>query len=398
MLVSLFAANLNPLFHDSAHYRRGIDFYSIYQSGDALLSGHSIYKWPNTSHVPYSFPFRYLPFVAYAIAVPMNLIPPEPAYWLWVIAIEIMLTLNAVITYRLARERGWGLIAAALWFAYTPFYLEIYLGQWSFLMATLTLATAALLLAGRVAAAGWPWIVSLLVKTNTALLAPVFVRLGAWRVLLSAALLVGVLNVPYFVARPGEAQIFWNENFGGYFTPPANRLGAFESGNLGLSGLVTALWLARDDAAVVVPGWLSALVAATIVAISLAATFLPRSKNVATMLSVWISAYFILYVDVWEHHYVMLLPAFALLVTRVRQLRLITLVVFVFVAAPTPFYIFEHTISGRPADAPIFAPELFWPSWAGIAYHASKAVPVLVLWAAVCCSALASRSKGVELP
>jgi hypothetical protein len=398
MLVSLFTGYLDPLFHDSDRYRRGIDFYSVYQAGDALLGGDSIYAWPNNADVPYSFPFRYLPFVAYAIAAPMNAIPAESAYWSWVVAIEAMLVLNATATYRLAHDRTWGLVAAAMWFAYAPLYLEVYMGQWSFLMATLIVLTAWLLIRRDSVAASIPWTASLLVKTNTALFAPLFLRLGTWRTVLAGAIIVFVLNVPYFAFRPDDTGEFWDENFGDYFSEPINRLGAFESGDLGLSGLVTAAWLWFDERAVATPAWFTGLITAAIIGVSLAATFVPRSKNIALMLSLWIAAYFILYGDVWEHHYVMLLPALALLVVREPRLRWLALGVFALIAIPTPYAILEATVGDQPADAIILAPELFWPAWARVVYHASKAIPVLVLWAALCWSLLGSRNDDLELP
>jgi len=390
MFISLFTGYLDPLFHDSDRYRRGIDFFSVYQSGEQFLHGRSIYAWPNEADVPYSFPFRYLPFIAYAIAAPMQVVPPNAAYWCWVLAIEAMLVLNAVLSFRLAPERSWGFVAAAMWFAFTPLYLELYMGQFSFLMATLTLATAWFLLQRAYLPAGVAWAASLLVKTNTALLAPAFARLRQWGTIGAAAVAVAALNVPYFLARPSEFRKFWDENFGDYFDDPVSRFGAFESGDLGLSGLLTAAWLWWREAAVAYPAWLGGVAIAFVLAVSLAATLRPRSTSLPAVLSVWIAAYFLIYGDVWEHHYVMLLPALTLVVTRCPSLRWPALAVFVLVAIPTPYAILEATVGDQPADAIILAPELFWPPWARVVYHASKAIPVLALWAALCWSLLAA--------
>jgi len=382
MLASLWGGYFD-LFHDTDRYPRGIDFYSVYQAGDALLHGRSIYDWPAPPGVvPISFPFRYLPFVAYAIAAPLNAFSPERAYWIWVVAIEGMLAVSARLAYRLAPEPAWGWIAAAMWFAFTPLYLELYMGQFSFLMALLMLWTATLVLGARENVAAAPWAASLVVKTNSALLGPVLLRLRQWRALAAGAIALVVLNAPYFAFRPGDGRRFWDINFSDYWETPENQLRSVNSGDLGLSSFVRSVWLAFDDGAADTPGWLTLVIVLGILSIAVFATFRGRARP-DVLFALWLSTYFLVYSDVWEHHYVMLLPALAIVVARRPDLRILALAVFVMVALPTPYWLFERFLSDRPPDARLVAPEFFWPLWARITYHASKAVPVLLLWGAL---------------
>jgi hypothetical protein len=400
MLSSLWWGQLDPLFHDADRYPRGIDFYSVYQAGDALLQGRSIYDFPVPAGVvPYAFPYRYLPFVAYALALPLNALPPERAYWAWVVAIEAMVAGNAWLTYRLAPDARWGWIAAAMWYASTPLYLEIYMGQWSLLMATLLFLTAAALAGKERWMAAPAWAVSLVIKTISVLLTPVLVRMREARALAAGAVALVALNAPYFLLRPGDGRKFWDANFRDYWTTPESRLISTSTGNLGLTGFVRSVWLALDERAADTPTWLGLLVVAGVLGVSLLATFRGRA-GAEVLVALWLAAYFLVYSDVWEHHYVMLLPALALLVARRPEVRLVAIVVFVLVALPTPYWLFERALSNRPPDARLLAPELYWPEWARVVYHGAKAAPTLALWGVLAGVALLREpeiSKGAVL-
>lgn len=39
LVTSLWTELANPLFHDTDRLRRAIDFYSVYQAGDAFIDG-----------------------------------------------------------------------------------------------------------------------------------------------------------------------------------------------------------------------------------------------------------------------------------------------------------------------------------------------------------------------
>ena len=99
-------------------------------AGHSVLENRSVYHFDgaDTSVTPHHNPFRYLPLVAYVVAVPFNALPAWVGYWTWVAINELLLVLNAYLTWRLAGRSDWALVAASTWFVFTPFYGELYVG------------------------------------------------------------------------------------------------------------------------------------------------------------------------------------------------------------------------------------------------------------------------------
>ncbi len=384
MFVSLFNGYVNPLFDNTDHFLQGFDYFAVYDSGAAILRGDSVYSLAPVGDAPYASPYRYLPVMAYSAGVAFNALPPWTGYWLWVDLLELMLFADAWLTCRLARDRHWGLIAAATWFVFTPMYVEEFMGQWSFLMATLMLWTGAALAHDRPRLAGAPWIASVLEKTNSALFAPIFIKLRQWRLLAATAAAVIVLDAPYFLLHRADGRLFWDANFGWSFRGPVSRLTAMATGDLGGNAFIRSIWLTFDHTGRGAPRWLVGAVVLVVLAASLMATFLPKRPNVVALFAIWSAVFFLTYTQIWEQHYVMLLPALALLLALSPEHRALTVVVFVFVALPTPYWIFVklYPLHG---DVPFLASQEYaWPRWAGITYHASKIVPVFALWVRLC--------------
>ena len=381
MFVSLFLGYLNPLFDNSDQQRQAIDFFSIYQGGTRALHGQGIYSWVIAESVPYGAAYRYLPIFAYTGGLAFNVLPPWTGYWLWVDLIEIMLVANAWMTFRITRDRSWRWLAAALWFVFTPVYLEEFMGQWSFLMATLMFWTACALAEGRRALSGVWWGLSVLLKTNSALLGPIFLRLRQWRVLFAVGAALVVLNVPYFLFHPGDGHTFWDLNFGQFSSASQDRLTFLNSGELGAVAFLRTTWLAINPNADRMPVLIERAFVLGVIALSFAATMLPRRTDVIALFAVWSCSFFLVYFA-WEHHYVMLLPALVLLVALRPGYRWVALVAFAILALPTPYAIFEHYYGVPPPETPPFgySPQWHWPAWAGVLDHAAKTLPVLMLW------------------
>jgi len=88
------------------------------------------------------------------------------------------------------------------------------------------------------------------------------------------------------------------------------------------------------------------------------------------------TSFFLLYHHVWEHHYVLLLPVYTVLLARRSSPCWWAL--FVLTALWTPYRLFDPTGLAA-ADASMrWTP--FSPRLLDIAYHASKALPTLLLW------------------
>jgi hypothetical protein len=143
---------------------------------------------------------------------------------------------------------------------------------------------------------------------------------------------------------------------------------------------IRTTWLSLDTTATRVPAPVEHGFIVAIIALSLCVTLLARRLDVVALFAVWSCSFFLVYFS-WEHHYVMLLPALALLVALRPQYRYVALVAFIVVAIPTPFGIIQHYYGAAPPEGygPT-SPQWQWPAWAAIVDHAFKPLPVLMLW------------------
>jgi hypothetical protein len=395
MLVSWRTGTLNPLFFDAVvtHGVRGWDFYALYQAGHNVLTGHSAYESdgraiemviPGGTYTP----FRYLPVSAYTVGALLNLVPPIWAYRLWVAFTEGTLLACVALTGWAVRDPDRRARLAAMWLCYTPYYLELYMGQFSFVQGALVFAMLVLALRAATARAriGWPfdgaWIASVLWKQNTALFAPLMVRLRRWRALAGATVLAALTSIPYFVLYPGSLDAFLR-NFRG--EPPW-----FQLGNLGFRQLVfDAMWSLGDVLGIEIPqaAYVGAqwAVAALFLALPLALLLLDRRPDATLHLCLWMTTYFLIYHHVWEHHYVMLLPVLVILTMRsqsslmMRRESWLLWAIYLLLALPTPFYGIDPKGQVAVLDAMRWTP--IRPLWQDLLYHASKAVPALFLYA-----------------
>ncbi|MHB1295942.1 MAG: glycosyltransferase 87 family protein [Anaerolineae bacterium] len=381
LLVSWRAGYWNSYTFDSTVTagRRGWDFYALYQAGHNVLTGVSAYESDNDKIdvvVPLYTPFRYLPISAYTVGVALNLVSPLWAFRLWVAFVELVLLGCAAFCWRLARDPRRGAVAAVLWLLFTPFYLEIYLGQFSMIQSALILLMLAAVAGPELAAPralarrfGLFWTLSLLWKQNTGLFVPVLLRLRRWRTLLWAGAAVALTSAPYFLLYPSALGAFLG-NF--QSSTPAPQLG-----NLGVRQFLYSLsLLGMPTATAETQELVQTVWVALVVAVTLWMTYSARRMDVALLLCLWTTTYFLVYHHVWEHHYVLLLPVFALLYLRTGSWKVLLL--YALVAVWTPYRLLDPT--GRAAlDAAVR-----WtiPEARGLflAYHGAKALPTLLLW------------------
>ena len=267
-----------------------------------------------------------------------------------------------------------------MWLCFTPYYLELYMGQFSFVQGALVFLMLVLTLPG--ARRGWAfdgaWIASVLWNQNTALFAPLMLRLKRWRALVGLALLLALTSLPYFALYPGSLGAFLR-NFRG--EPPW-----FQLGNLGFRQLVfDAMWSLGDVLGVELPQAAYAGVQWAVVAGLLALPLallagrsgrFTRRPDVTLHLCLWMATYFLIYHHVWEHHYVMLLPVLVALMVR-REAGLLW-AIYLLLALPTPFYLIDPQGQVAVLDAMRWTP--IRPLWQDLLYHASKALPTLVLY------------------
>ncbi|MXW80268.1 MAG: DUF2029 domain-containing protein [Gemmatimonadetes bacterium] len=379
-LAALGTDLLRPLFNDTSHTRRGFDFGVFYLAGQALAEGRDIYS------VSGAFGFRYLPAFA-LVASLFAQFQPLTAYFLHLCCTELFLAVNLYLTWRWVEKPRRGL-ALFMWLAFSPHFLELYMGQVSFWAASLFFWLIVGLHSGRERVAGLCWAGALLVKPNALILAPALLRLRAWRVLF-LGLLAGLLtSLPYFLLHPDSWGTFFAANI--YGAPVQGAL--THAGNLGLQGglvslvaqlagrplaeLTTLADLPLAGRAVIYCSQAAILVA------TLVATY--RGRDALPLLALWMCTFFLVYKDVWEHHYVFLQPVIVALYAHSGSPKFLW--IFALIAQPTPFVLFdiEPGVYG-PID-----PERTWGPVTSLAYRSTKLIPLGYLWYGLCRTCLAS--------
>ena len=381
-LAALGTDLLRPLFNDASHTRRGFDFGVFYLAGQALAEGRDIYS------VSGAFGFRYLPAFA-LIASFFAHFQPLTAYFLHLCCTEICLAANLYLTWRWVAEPRRGL-ALFMWLAFSPYFLELYMGQVSFWAASLLFWLIVGLHSDRKWAAGFCWASALLVKPNALILVPAFLRLRVWRVLI-LGLLAGLLtSLPYFLLYPDSLAAFFATNIHG--TPVQGAL--THAGNLGLQGgLVSVVAqlagrpLAELTTLADLPFAGRAVIygsQATILVAALVATY--RGRAALPLIALWMCTFFLVYKDVWEHHYVFLQPVLVALYAHSGSPKFLW--IFTFIALPTPFVFFdiEPGVYG-PID-----PERTWEPVVSLAYRSTKLIPLGCLWYGLGRTCLATKS------
>ncbi len=385
---------LNPLFPEGMHNLeegQGSDFYAFYQAGRYVLDGESIYTRPMEDPdrvVPYAYFYRYLPFVAYTIGIAVNAFEPRVAYWVWVVLIELVLLACVRATWRLTRDRNLFACLAAMWLMYTPFYMEQYMGQLTFAMAAMTFAFALAHFRGRMLAADSWWWASVLIKHLTVLYVPILIRLKRYRTVVIAVLLLAVTTVPYLLLRPHGVGHFTHDNF-------SLNLDPFP-GNMGAVAFFMVLKMRFFPAASEAFGHLGpirlsitrigvALIMGVPVVISLWATFVRKPFDFLDSLALWTMVFFFVFREVWEYHYVLLLPLFVLLYARTRARVL--WVIYAIAAAPTLFVLYD--VPGR-------NPQASWTAFEHVLNHGFKLVALVWLFVWVAAGYLRRHTKGNE--
>lgn len=357
----------------ATHGRRGWDFYALYQAGHNVLTGVSAYESDSDKIdvvVPFYTPFRYLPVSVYTLGVALNVLSPLWAFRLWVAATELIWLGCAYVCWRMPTSRERGAQYAAMWLLFTPYYLEIYLGQFSVVQAALILL---MMLCAHRPPLGWrydlAWVLSLLWKQNTGLFAPLFLRLGRWRALGLAGLAVLVTSAPYFALHPSGLGAFLANFASGPPSPQLGNLGVRQFWFSALSALGPSLSAGAHAAFQRI--WVGA-----VLALGLWLTLRDRQPDVTMHLCFWTTTHFLVYHHVWEHHYVLMVPVFVMLYHRTRS-RVIWLL-YALVAIWTPYVLID------PRGMAAFHAPMRWtplqPRVLDVAYHASKAVPGLLLW------------------
>jgi predicted double-glycine peptidase len=392
-LVALKTGWLNFLFNDSAHrFGPGDDFFSIYAAGVQVLHGHSAYQVAGpVTEVPYGYPFRYAPLVAYTLASFLTLLPAVHAYGLWLILLELALVRNIRLTFENAPDRTRACLGAAMWLLFTPYFLEIFTGQFTFLTGSLVFWAYMAWQEGQTGngnvktcrAGDLFWATAFFLKMMPLLFLPLALLQKRWKVQLLAIVILIATSILYFLKFPADWKLFLATN-----TSPRPF---FHAGNQGLMALVYAVtngnmhrYLSWRGAILVCCG-----------GISLWLIFVALKNRTGTarteedgqdaqgrqqsfagaLLYLYAglsAAYLLTYKDVWEHHYTLLMGPLVLLAIR-KERTAVWLPPFLICALPTLFALYDVRALGSNDD-----PQEYWTRSLSLLHHFQK--PLAPLW------------------
>jgi len=449
-IVSWLTGWLDFLFVEAVRgHGQSADFFGIYQAGENLLRGHSIYDsydYINEAPlvVPYYYFYRYLPPTAYVAAFGALILKPEPAYWVWLIINELMI---ALFILTLLKQRRWQVnrryLAAAICLGFCPIYIEQFIGQFSLTMAMLLwllwrqddLSQSKLVKSpvrddaaddGRHSSSGpakgildsakdiiskwrhyswrrdtitsWSlpiiWAFSITLKSFSIFLTwPYLIEGKLKRVLLTSAI-SAALCLPYFAFHWHDLTEFLRLNLSPF--SPQLYMGSF-----GLQNSLRDLCVHLPSSLTSV-GWSLAgreihltrlIMLAISLSIILAAAWASiryrhQSHRTALNLLLWVTVFFLVFKSVWEYHYIMMLPGiFA--VYLVRGSRFV-IAMGICLGLPTLYALAPILFDVTPLDGLDS-----WPAWFRIVHFSVKTIPTLGLFG-WCLYAAAKRTQALS--
>lgn len=380
LIISLKYGFWNNFFYDTWWTKgfKGGDFYAIYQAGNNLIHGISIYETdPNLIHQTIAFnPYRYLPPPAILGAIFNLIFTPQQAYWFWVFFLELLLGLAIYLTWCISPNKTYFYLSASMWLIFSPFYPELYMGQFSFVQGFLIFLMGYALIQRRPALFDWSWFLSILWKTNTALFTPLFIRLKKFKIIIITILTTAAITIPYFYFYPGSWQKFMI-NFG--------HVNNSYIGNMGLNQLLFNLLNKASLDLINLWGhsyFTISLINYALMFVVVLVTFLKKNFNPLINLALWTTLYFLTYHQVWEHHYTMILPILILVFLTTRSW--IVFICWLLLALPTPFFFFfakRTALLNAPYGVEFLTVYgINFPYWQDIIFHASKVIPTVILF------------------
>ena len=131
------------LYHNSIHrIGPGADFFAVYHAGVASKQGLNPYAQDERPRLtPYFYSYRYLPVVGSTLGRLFTTFSPLTAYRLWILVCEAILGLLMWAFWRrfasLPRSKLWGVVTSSILLLSTPYFLELHMGQFTFVMGAL---------------------------------------------------------------------------------------------------------------------------------------------------------------------------------------------------------------------------------------------------------------------
>jgi hypothetical protein len=357
-----------PLHNDTIHRQGpGADFYAVYHAGWNLRHGNDPYANIPDGVTPYWFPFRYLPVVAYAVR-PLTYLSPRTAYILWILILEGMLAVLLITLWNRIPQPGVRLATISILLLSSPYFLELYMGQFTF--ASIVLLWLGLSLPrGQIL-----FCASVLIKPLTLATIPALAIQRRYRLhIISAIISVIFFSVPYFMVYTTQWTAFFEANF--------LVRGGLDAGNYGFLRLLQLI-IVDGQILFLAQHWdvWTKIFRFLILAIVALLAFHSKRKSVTVGATAILLAHFLTYQHVWEHHISAISVLGAMLLTVPDRRKIFTaavLVALVLLALPTPFGLLDG--AKDPMDWDV---STHWPHYASYLIVLPKVVPTVLLFVA----------------
>ncbi len=333
------------LHFDAVHWPGpGADFFAVYHAGIQVGRGQSPYESHEEPRVtPYFFRYIYSPLLAETLGRLVTLVQPVTAYRMWLVVIESCLFACLLAFWRQSTDAGPRTAGSVLLLLSQPYVLELHMGQFTFVAASLALLAASLV--ERSEAHNWramlaaPLLMSAgLLKTFPFVTLPAFIRhRRGWPAVAAAAVAMASVAMwslfapegPTFVSKFGLVDDVQGPHPGAFSLLQAIFVIVSTGSGRWLPvrfGMVPFIFM------IVLLGW-------TILRILRA-----RRDDVVLGSAVLLVAFFLGFLHVWEHHYSAVLLAGVFLLGRVAgECRLepdavsLLVIALVLIAVPSPF-------------------------------------------------------------
>lgn len=313
----------------NVHEYQGIDFYQVPNGAHAYLTGGKLTGELAPDKAPYAYGNTnvYHPFFTLVVGGILQLFTPESARYLWFLAHALITSLLAFILYkRYAAHKNFSL-AIFIYLGLFPHYLEIWNGQYHFLLDT---AIFFLLLAAvrkkEKFRDGLVYACSLLVKPIGLLWIIPLLFKKRWKTMVVGISTFVCVTIPFLIYSSGWYYI-------------TNIISRVKGPIGGPPGVFTLDALLRY--------WHLPIVAVTVIKALTVMTliYIQYKKKPSLFLSLfmWTSYYLLFYDLVFEYHYATLAPFFAigLLTQKTFQSKIVKILCLTYVL-PTPFFLFHY--------------------------------------------------------
>ncbi|MBU1626717.1 DUF2029 domain-containing protein [bacterium] len=325
----------DKFFFDSTHWEPGYDLFCQFRGVYSMRKGKNIYynflRWSvieDEKELPYrGLAFGFTPIDAYTIYNFFGLFKVFNAYALWVVMLEVLLYLSVYLSRKLAIiysvDKN---LVSSLWLLYSPVYVDLYMGQAGIIVSFLIMLC---IFGAAYEKMKWLYIgfiTSFLYKLTTVFFTPVLLRMRKyWLLIISFAALILSFYLAY-LDHPDNFKNFWYQLAGWEVAPYRGDFAVKE---------LLYFFFGMKGATII-----SRILLYTTFLIASYISLKGKNFEPSMLFAFWSSAYFLLNLRIWEHHFVIILPAIVYGYMKTRSKFLI--VMFVILALPTPYVFFNN--------------------------------------------------------